>query len=97
MDTFRGRSLKVISGPSYARASTSFLHSWERREERGSTTRPVAACGQRASGAQLLALGLAFLWGSGPLLLAHSPFSVLLDFFEGETERLGSTTPAYIG
>lgn len=97
MDTCRGRSLVVISGPSYAGATTSFPHSWESREGRGSATQTVAACAQKVSGAHLLALGLAFLWVSVPLLLAHSSFSVLPVFFAGEMGRFGPTSPAYTG
>lgn len=91
MDTCRGRSLHC--GPSCAGASTSVLHTQESREGRGSAT----ACAQKVSGAQLLALSLAFLWVSAPLPLAHSSFSVLPVFFAGETRRLGPTGPARIG
>lgn len=95
MDTCRGRSLNC--GPSCAGASTSVLHTQESREGRGSATRPVTACAQKVSGAQLSALRLAFLWASAPLPLAHSSFSVSPVFFAGETRRLGPTSPAHTG
>lgn len=87
----------MVFGPSCAGASTSVFYSQESREGSSSGSRLVAACAQKVSEAQLLGLGLGFLWASGPFLLAHSSFSVLPVFFAGRTRMGGPASPAYAG